>query len=256
MFRSLVTDLLSSHDHNLAHPPTFIAPLYAAVSHWPEACSPSWGGLTPDAATDTVALLGSVSPDVAFSAAGQDPFGLAMHTALRLLFASILGNKAAAETPSTLNVPSVPRRLQSSLSLSGSSGAQREWLVCIALARKAMLLINPSHSGLEHKEPTTTTTSCQEGLESGYAMPLTPKLANLFNGSCRGLLSTIRWSLPFAVSTSDRSRDVIGHDPVWQREASAASAHHLACAMLCLLGSWTSISGVYTQVCWQLWSCH
>lgn len=270
-FRALVTDLLSplndathtgpSGGH---HPPTSIAPLYAAVSHWPEACSSSWINSSAAATADKNqprSGSGSGCPAPAASSPAPDPFGLALHCALSHLFTRVICKSAAAtaDTPLTSIVPTGLRRRESSMSLSGSSGTEREWLVCTALARAGMSLIDPT-CDLENLEGRVGDEMGQEASSS-----LILKLAKLYDESCLQLLSIIRWSLAHVIpSASDDlppRGDLLGGarstplsptlpssaDPRQER-ASVASAHHLACEMLCALSGWTGISHVYTEV--------
>ena len=207
-----------------------LAPLCTALSHWHQACSPALmeptEGLPGNAAGEPVA---------------RDPFGLALHCALGHLFRSLFLTQESSASPLSPACPR-PSPTGGSLSLSGDAGVGSDLLIHLALARRSLALLTPeplsSPSSAHFCEQTTTTSLSIQA----------------YSSSCRELLGVIQWGLPYAVQLRDGPVPQAAELPLaplplmGAAAGAAASAHTLACAMLCLLSKQAGMAAAYEQV--------
>ncbi|GAX73221.1 hypothetical protein CEUSTIGMA_g674.t1 [Chlamydomonas eustigma] len=248
---------ISTHTHISS----LVAPLCSALMLWHEVCipCPSEAAAGKCAASRDPCAAGRdpcrpQHPE-AFCGARQaslsthDPFTLSLHTAVMLFLADISSNRSINGREQPCHDRSRPSVLGTHTStLSGSVGEEDEQRLLTVIVLKAIRLLDPSKSiaawrtdDVQHSEHEGAV-----GHPDGISVPcLSIRLSQCF----RGLLGVLRWTLPFATSSTDASaHELTDSDVVTTHTSTLKAVHSHASGLLCLLARQAGMVHTYQQV--------
>ncbi len=282
-FRSLVVDLCGGFGPaplDTLLPPTLLAPLFSAISQWPQACFP----MTIPEPASTLKQRDRPSPEAAlppdYRLPSLDPIGLALHCALSHLLSGLASLPASQLPPATAVSGRLPQQrlfvsrvssepelgIGATSSLSGSTSTEQDWNISVALAQRAIALLSGGVVVADRQSPATL--GCTEN------QPKSPSGGvSGFKASCRQLLGVIRWGLcqsvgshgsgsgdegsaaaarggdPLPVTTTSGRADVGGkRDRDEPLSTAASAACEQACSVLILLTRMAGFAETYEQV--------